>query len=178
MPKDNFDSSLHGEAEDLLCAQHISQSATRNLGEAITQNVPDFNSRACNSLASTSTCPQKGDIFSHDDPPLLLEDFFKANLHDNITNEEGRLDTLLLVQSPANLGTAPLLRTWKRQHSDATFAFQIIFEYLKKSKGCNYSLCHVLNCHVDVDPKHVVCDEANEDKNGNMNPPLESNAMW
>ena len=111
MPKDNFDSSLHGEAEDLLCAQHISQSATRNLGEAITQNVPDFNSRACNSLASTSTCPQKGDIFSHDDPPLLLEDFFKANLHDNITNEEGRLDTLLLVQSPSNLGTAPLLRT-------------------------------------------------------------------
>ena len=51
------------------------------------------------------------------------------------------------------------------------------FEHLKKNKGCNYSLCHVLNCHVDVDPKHVVCDEANEDKNGNMNPPLESNAM-
>ena len=46
-----------------------------------------------------------------------------------------------------------------------------ICEYLKKNKGCNYSLCHVLNCHVDVDPKHVVCDEANEDKNGNMNPP-------
>ena len=46
-----------------------------------------------------------------------------------------------------------------------------VCEYLKKNKGCNYSLCHVLNCHVDVDPKHVVCDEANEDKNGNMNPP-------
>ena len=106
MPKDNFDSSLHGEAEDLLCAEHISQSATRNLGEAMS-----LISRPCNSLASTSTCPQKGDIFSHDDPPLLLEDFFKANLHDNITNEEGRLDTLLLVQSPSNLGTATLLRT-------------------------------------------------------------------
>ena len=35
VPKDNFESSLHGEAEDLLCAEHISQSAPRNLGEAI-----------------------------------------------------------------------------------------------------------------------------------------------
>ena len=42
VPKDNFDSSLHGEPEDLLCAQHISQSATGNLGEAITQNVSIF----------------------------------------------------------------------------------------------------------------------------------------
>ena len=135
-------------------------------------------SRPCNSLASTSTCLQKGYIFLMMTPSIeyctvfiTRGFFFKANLHDNITNEEGRFDTLLLVQSPSNLGPTPLLRTWKRQHSDATFAFQIIFEYLKKSKGCNYSLCHVLNCHVDVDPKHVVCDEANEDKNGNMNPP-------
>ena len=42
VPKDNFDSSLHGEPEDLLCAQHISQSATGNLGEAISQNVSVF----------------------------------------------------------------------------------------------------------------------------------------
>ena len=42
LPKDNFDSSLHGEPEDLLCAQHISQSATGNLGEAISQNVSVF----------------------------------------------------------------------------------------------------------------------------------------
>ena len=37
VPKNNYDSFLHGEPEDLLCAQHISQSATRNLGEAISQ---------------------------------------------------------------------------------------------------------------------------------------------
>ena len=84
-----------------------------------------------------------------------------------------RADLILSFWSKVHptLGPPPFSGLEKRQHSDATFAFQIIFEYLKKSKGCNYSLCHVLNCHVDVDPKHVVCDEANEDKNGNMNPP-------
>ena len=33
------------------------------------------------------------------------------------------------------------------------------------------SLCHVLNGNVDVDPEHVVGDEADEDKDGNMHPP-------
>ena len=33
------------------------------------------------------------------------------------------------------------------------------------------SLCHVLNGHVDVDPEHVVGDEANEDKDSNMDSP-------
>ena len=84
-----------------------------------------------------------------------------------------RADLILSFWSNVHptLGPPPFSGLEKRQHSDATFAFQLIFEYLKKNKGCNYSLCHVLNCHVDVDPKHVVCDEANEDKNGNMNPP-------
>ena len=74
-------------------------------------------SSPCNSLASTSIY-RKDMFFSHNDPPQLniaqfftRGFFFKANLHDNITNEEGRLDTLLLVQSPSNLGAASLLRT-------------------------------------------------------------------
>ena len=33
------------------------------------------------------------------------------------------------------------------------------------------ALCHVLDGHVDVDSEHVVGDEADEDKDGNMHPP-------
>ena len=41
----------------------------------------------------------------------------------------------------------------------------------KVSQTQLFSLCHVLDGHVDVDPEHVVGDEAHEDKDGNMHPP-------
>ena len=61
--------------------------------------------------------------------------FFKANLHDNITNEEGRLDTLLLVQSPSNLGAAPLLRTWKETTLRLNFCISTSVNILRRTKA-------------------------------------------
>ena len=114
------------------------------------------------------------------------------DLHDNIANKKSGLDALLLIQSPVNLWSTPLLRTRKQLNlllfvisfsENALLRVLVILRYVevdfindmlwwtRGSQTRLFSLCHVLDGHVDVDPEHVVGDETEEDKDGDMHPP-------